>query len=262
MTTKLLVADDSVTIQKVVALTFSDQNIVIETAMNGDEVFEKAMNMRPDIILADVFMPGRNGYEVCAQIKADPVLNRTPVVLLVGSFEPFDASEASRVGCDAHITKPFETTELRELVKTLVGKRTDAQNVDGTPVQPQTSFSPQSLRGGNLVSQRARESFLGSDRILDLLDPRTLASVAPSPVAAPAAPVAPEPAVSTPLAAAEPTQSSTAELSEQALDLIVERVIKRMSREVVREVAWEVIPEMSETILRQYIEEHGLQGRR
>jgi len=277
MTTKLLVADDSLTIQKVVGLTFADQDVVIESAMNGDEVFQKARDMRPDVVLADVFMPGRNGYEVCADIKADPLLSKTPVVLLVGSFEPFDESEASRVKCDAHITKPFDTAELVQLVRTLVENRTSDQGLPtgGTtqPVQSQPAFSSQILTGRRLVSTRARESFLGSDRILDILDPRALMPPAPRPAVpaeSPAETVSEVATVVTSAAAATATtaskaevaQSSKLELSEQALDLIVDRVVKRMSRDVVREIAWEVIPELSENILRQYLKERGLSDHR
>lgn len=121
MPKKLLVADDSVTIQKVISLAFAGEDVVIESVANGDQAIHKAKEIKPDIVLADVFMPGRNGYEVCARIKEDPELSKIPVVLLVGTFEPFDETEASRAKCDAYLTKPFDTSELLQVVHSLWG---------------------------------------------------------------------------------------------------------------------------------------------
>ncbi len=109
---KLLLADDSITIQKVVNLTFADEGIEVVTVGDGSAAVEAFAADRPDIVLADVHMPGLNGYEVCERIRnADPEL---PVILLVGSFEVFDENEARRVGATLHMTKPFHS--IRELV--------------------------------------------------------------------------------------------------------------------------------------------------
>lgn len=111
---KLLLADDSVTIQKVIDLTFSDEGIEVTTVGNGEQALSKLDELQPDIVLADVFMPGRNGYEVCEHIKRDERYRHIPVMLLVGSFEPFDEAEARRVGADDYLTKPFQS--IRQLV--------------------------------------------------------------------------------------------------------------------------------------------------
>jgi CheY-like chemotaxis protein len=111
---KLLLADDSVTIQKVVDLTFSDEGIEVTTVSNGEQAILKLEEMQPDIVLADIFMPGRSGYEVCEHIKRDERFRHIPVMLLVGSFEPFDEAEARRVGADDYLTKPFQS--IRQLV--------------------------------------------------------------------------------------------------------------------------------------------------
>lgn len=114
---KLLLADDSVTIQKVVNLTFAEEGIEVITAGDGDSALEMFESVKPDIVLADVHMPGKNGYEVCEAIRGHSEVDDTPVVLLVGSFEPFDESEAKRVGSNTHLTKPFHS--IRELVVTV-----------------------------------------------------------------------------------------------------------------------------------------------
>jgi CheY-like chemotaxis protein len=111
---KLLLADDSVTIQKVIDLTFSDEGIEVTTVSNGELALSKLEEIQPDIVLADIFMPGRNGYEVCEHIKRDARYRHIPVLLLVGSFEPFDEAEARRVGADDYLTKPFQS--IRQLV--------------------------------------------------------------------------------------------------------------------------------------------------
>jgi CheY-like chemotaxis protein len=111
---KLLLADDSVAIQKVVDLTFSDEGMEVTTVGDGRLALEKLEQNRPDIVLADVFMPGVGGYELCQFIKQSERFNGIPVMLLVGSFEPFDEAEARRVGADDVVTKPFQS--IRQLV--------------------------------------------------------------------------------------------------------------------------------------------------
>src|ERR1041385_7085842 len=112
MANRILLADDSITIQKVVNLTFTDEGIDVVTVGNGELALKKLREGSFDLVLADIFMPGRNGYEVCEFIKSQPNLNHMPVILLVGAFEPFDRSEASRVRADGHLTKPFESRVL------------------------------------------------------------------------------------------------------------------------------------------------------
>ncbi len=111
---KLLLADDSVTIRKVVELTFVDEGLEVTTTANGEHAIEMLAENLPDIVLADVHMPGLNGYQVCERIKSDERFRHIPVMLLVGSFEPFDEAEARRVGADDYLTKPFQS--IRNLV--------------------------------------------------------------------------------------------------------------------------------------------------
>jgi CheY-like chemotaxis protein len=110
----LLLADDSVTIQKVVSLTFASEGVEIITASDGQEAIERLGENTPDVALLDVFMPKRDGYEVCSYIKQDERLGRIPVILLVGAFEPFDQEKARAAGADDYLTKPFQS--IRQLV--------------------------------------------------------------------------------------------------------------------------------------------------
>lgn len=113
-TRKLLLADDSVTIQKVVNLTFADEGIEVITVGDGDAAMEKFNESMPDLVMVDVNMPGLDGYRICEIIKNDDETKHIPVILLVGSFEPFDEEEARRIGADDFLTKPFQS--IRQLV--------------------------------------------------------------------------------------------------------------------------------------------------
>jgi CheY-like chemotaxis protein len=107
MAKTLLLADDSVTIQKVVGISLASEDITLVTVDNGDDAIVRARELRPDAILADCVMPGCSGYEVCEQIQADPALRHIPVLLLTGTFEAFDEERATRCGAAGHIAKPF-----------------------------------------------------------------------------------------------------------------------------------------------------------
>ncbi len=111
---KLLLADDSVTIQKVVNLTFADEGIEVIAVSDGDTAMQKFVESVPDLVMVDVNMPGIDGYRICEMIKQDEETKHIPVILLVGSFEPFDEAEAHRVGADDFLTKPFQS--IRQLV--------------------------------------------------------------------------------------------------------------------------------------------------
>jgi CheY-like chemotaxis protein len=128
---KLLLADDSITIQKVVDLTFADEGMAVTTVGNGRLALQKLEELSPDIVLLDIHMPGMSGYEVCERIKGDERFRHIPVMLLVGSFEPFDEAEARRVGADDHLTKPFQS--IRQLVSkvgALLGGRESKEDED------------------------------------------------------------------------------------------------------------------------------------
>jgi CheY-like chemotaxis protein len=120
MPKKILLADDSITIQKVVELTFSDGDYEVTAVNNGAKALQKLSEMRPDIILSDIIMPEKNGYEVCEYVKSHPEYRNIPVVLLTGTFEPFDPDRAEKAGCDAVVTKPFESQSLIHKVEELI----------------------------------------------------------------------------------------------------------------------------------------------
>ena len=178
MAKTLLLADDSVTIQKVVGIRFASEDIVITTVDNGDDALVQARALRPDIILADVVMPGLTGYEVCEAVKADPGLAHIPVLLLTGTFEAFDEDRASRVGAAGHVAKPFEAQTLVERVKELVAHAPPPRPAPASIATPEPApVSPP-------VAEAPR-----TDQAFDFFDEPAVAPavVAPAPEPAPVA---------------------------------------------------------------------------
>jgi CheY-like chemotaxis protein len=102
-----LVADDNTNIQKMVVLAFQERGVEVIAVGNGEAAVRRLPDANPDLVLADVFMPVRNGYEVCEFVKKDPRFAHVPVILLVGAFDPLDEKEARRVGADGVLKKPF-----------------------------------------------------------------------------------------------------------------------------------------------------------
>ncbi len=122
MSKKLLLADDSITIQKVIGITFANEDYELCVVDNGDAALEKARSFAPDLILADVFMPGKNGYELCTAVKTESALKHIPFLLLTGTFEPFDEGKAKVAGADSWIAKPFESQALIDRVEELLAR--------------------------------------------------------------------------------------------------------------------------------------------
>jgi CheY-like chemotaxis protein len=109
---KILLADDSVTAQNMGRKILADAGYDVVTVNNGSAALKRIAELKPDLIVLDVYMPGYSGLEVCQRLKDAAVTAHIPVLLTVGKLEPFKAEEARRVRADAHIVKPFEASEL------------------------------------------------------------------------------------------------------------------------------------------------------
>ena len=120
MSYKMLLADDSITIQKVVTIIFANEDYELTIVDNGSAALDRAREIVPDIILVDALMPGMTGYEVCSEARHDPLLRDIPLLLLVGAFEPFDEGKARESGADDYISKPFESQHLIDKVRNLI----------------------------------------------------------------------------------------------------------------------------------------------
>jgi len=142
MAKRILLADDSITIQKVVELTFSDADYEVTAVNNGAKAIAKLAEMRPDIILSDIIMPEKNGYEVCEYVKSHPEFRNIPVVLLTGTFEPFDPDRAEKAGCDAVVTKPFESQSLIQKVEELISQAGSSAAAPAPEPEPEPEPEP------------------------------------------------------------------------------------------------------------------------
>lgn len=123
MGAKILVVDDSNTMQTAVELTFSREDVELIPARSGEEAIRKAKEVVPDLMLIDTVLPDASGYEVCRTLKADPAMRDVPVIMLTGAFEAPDGPMVQAVGANDFIAKPFESQTLIAKVKQLLDSR-------------------------------------------------------------------------------------------------------------------------------------------
>jgi CheY-like chemotaxis protein len=181
---KLLLADDSVTIQRVIELTFADEDVQVVAVGDGQQAIDRVKTDRPDIVLADVGMPERDGYEVAAFIKGDPELAHIPVLLLTGAFEPIDEARARAVGCDGVLVKPFEPQMVISRVRDLLAGKREA----GSPgkaahaVAPPAPGGPPAEPAGSLEDyfDRLDAALASKSASAPTLDPMPAATPAPA----------------------------------------------------------------------------------
>jgi len=203
MAARILVADDSVTIQKVVELTFSKEDFVLVQARSGEDAIRKAKEERPDLVLLDLVMPDKNGYEVCAALRAEPSLRAVPIILLAGTFEAFDKDKGIQAGANDFVIKPFESQVLVSKVKQLLFART----MD--TAAPAPGIPPRPVPASGLPPGEA---------------PGVMRGVAPTPPrAAPVPPWSPAPAAPPP-PTVPPSTGRTLDLSPPSEEITEERV--------------------------------------
>ena len=121
---KLLVIDDSDQIRWFLKHVFNKEYQILE-ARNGQDGINVALKEEPDLILCDVMMPVKDGYETCREIKNDPKMAQTPVVMLTAKVESEDVITGIEAGADDYITKPFDVEILRSKINSLMKKRDD-----------------------------------------------------------------------------------------------------------------------------------------
>jgi CheY-like chemotaxis protein len=147
---RILVADDNSNIQKMVGLALRDHGIEVIAVGNGEAAVRKIADLRPDLVLADVFMPVRNGYEVCKFVKDDSSLAHIPVILLVGAFDPLDEQEAQRVGADGVLKKPFVPPDpLISMVKSALLRASSGQTAVSSSAGKSTVSTASKAGGAN-----------------------------------------------------------------------------------------------------------------
>src|SRR5438128_9717209 len=137
----LLLADDSVTIQKAVEMTFRAEDVTLTVVSDGNEALSHAREAKPDLILADVSMPGLGGYELCEKVRADASMRHIPVLLLGGGM-PIDPSKAIAVGANGHMPKPFDSQKLIDQVKQILANPKAVPTAAPRPSAPPPAKTP------------------------------------------------------------------------------------------------------------------------
>jgi len=241
----ILLADDSPTIQRLVQQTFADTAFNVVSVNNGDAAVRRFQEIRPDVVLADIYMPGKDGYEVCAYVTSHSFNARVPVVLLVGAFDAFDESTAKQVGAVAHITKPFEPQALIDLVTTVLAAAGQPQTQAWSEATlTESRFEAPAYSSGPAVAPptgNSTEGMTPAGGPADATDLLGLNQLFPPPVTAVPANV-----------------SST--LSAEQIDMIADRVLQKLSARVVESIAWDVVPDIAVKILRDELKRTTHEG--
>ncbi|MCI0660407.1 MAG: response regulator [Acidobacteria bacterium] len=257
---KILLADGSVTVQKIITLTFSDEGVEVFTVNSGDEAISRLQQMRPALIMADVSIPGKDGYQICEFVKNHPEMKKTPVILLVPPFESFDADRARKIGADHHITKPFQ--HIPTLISTVMGMiepGKKAAHAGAHESQREITSNETSRRDqerGEIVvmsswTRGGRSNYSGRedlDSILELDEvlfdvwrkgPDTSGSD-------------PDPATEN-ADGAGTSKNTSISLSQEAIDEIVDRLVARLTDEIVDRVVARLTSELSEKLTRELV---------
>lgn len=141
MSKKILVADDSVVIQKSIGITFAQEDFDVAFVSNGEEALQRAKEFRPDLILADTTMPKLSGADLCKRFRQEPELRRTPILLLSNSQETFTPVQLKTFGASDFIQKPFESTQLLDKVRPLLAQAQAMTSPEVTMASPKTSVT-------------------------------------------------------------------------------------------------------------------------
>lgn len=181
MRKRLLLADDSITIQRVIELTFADEPIDVEAVSDGAAAIARLDASPPDILLADIGMPARDGYDVALHVRRTPRLAHIPVMLLTGAFDPIDHTRAREAGCAGVLVKPFDPQMLIARVRQLLDAPSSAASSGATHVVGQPEMPTDPVPGTSTMGASAdpEEYFARLDRAFAALGAPTVESGKP-----------------------------------------------------------------------------------
>jgi CheY-like chemotaxis protein len=273
MSMRILIVEDSVTMRKVMEMTFAGEDADLLTVESGELALQQGRDFGPDVAFVDASLPGLDGYEVARRIKADPQFGGTAVVLMASQHRPLDEARASEVGADDHILKPFDTQEAIDKATSLAGKAEALYEAPSIPVArpattPPRQVSQPSYRPTPPPLPVAGRSSRPMAPTPVAATPLTGASLGPS--AAFASSLPPSEPVARPISSAPVPASSSAVLGEAISHSVVERLhtlgltpaqvegVLKLSAEVVERVVWEVVPDLAEAMIREEL--HRLVG--
>ena len=117
-----MIVDDSAMIREMVCEHLKQQGLAVVEAFDGADAIEKVKVSLPDLVVTDVVMPNKNGYELCRWLKNDPKTKLIPVIMCTTKSEEFDRYWGMKQGADAYVTKPYNPDELLKAIKQLLAK--------------------------------------------------------------------------------------------------------------------------------------------
>ena len=261
----LLVADDSPTIQRVIQLALSDQNLDVIAVTSGEQAIEEIESHPPDLVLADTRMPDRSGYEIAEFLNSRPTRQGIPVVLMTGAFEPLDERRAKAAGCVAVLVKPFDPGKLVSTVRELLGLPAEPARKASPKLEPRMGEPDLTWPVRDDLAAAPTKTAAPPERVTDPVtaaeETRPTRPAPPARVAPPSAPSS-SPA-SSPPARAEPAAPratpsdhapSSVVITDELVDRLATRVITRLSDRVVRETTTDVVSRVAERLVREEIE--------
>ncbi|CUS98420.1 response regulator [Candidatus Kryptobacter tengchongensis] len=122
MAKKILIVDDDITVQRLLEFVLRRFDVDVLIADNGDDAIDIIKKEKPDLIFLDVMMPGRNGIEVCREIRKEPELKGSYIVMLTAKGEEAEVKDMFDSGADEYVPKPFSPSEIAEIVKKVIYK--------------------------------------------------------------------------------------------------------------------------------------------
>ncbi|MGK3997823.1 response regulator transcription factor [Sorangium sp. So ce1024] len=272
----LLAVDDSVTMRKVLEITFAGQDFRVVTASSADAALQKLKSDKPDLVIADVTLEPKNGYELCKAIKqASPA---TPVLILSSKQNPFDPAKGSSAQADDHMDKPFDTQQMIDKVKKLLASRGEAKPAAAAAAPAAAAATPARAPAAAAQPAGAAASPLQRAKTLIYTPNAPATSAAPAQASVKAAAPAgassglpqttmafsPTPVSGVPKTASGPAAvaaTASAQVNGQmagkleGLGLTAEQAeaVMALSRDVVERVVWEVVPVLAETLIKEEI---------
>jgi CheY-like chemotaxis protein len=289
--TKILVADDSATMRRVLEMTFAGEDATVHTVDGAEAALAKAAELNPDIVFADASLPGVDGYELARRIKQNPQLAKTAVIVLASQQAPYDEAKGRSAGVDDHVSKPFDTQGLIDRVGQVLA-RTRAVPT-GAEAAPKAAAAPAARPAPPAVAQPAQAAAAGAGGAVRLPQggtrmgmgappppaqpvavakpaaapmpavrpnapplapvPTAQKQVAAAPIAARPAAAAPAPAASAASAVAVATQDLGTKLAHLGLTREQVEGVLALSREVIEQVVWEVVPDLAEQLIKEEI---------
>jgi DNA-binding response OmpR family regulator len=247
--TTILAVDDSVTMRKVLEITFAGPEFRCITVPGADAALDKLKSDKPGLVVADVTLDGKNGYDLCKAIKqASP---STPVIILSSKQNPYDSAKGSAAHADEYMDKPYDSTQMLDKVRKLLASTGRATDAKPAPETPKVVQAPAAKPAHPVAAAAASHAGAGTPQRAKTMLYNPGGVNTPSTSQQPAVkPEAAKPAGATPTPV---NGQMTAQLEALGLTPAQVEGVLALSRDVIERVVWEVVPVLAETLIKEEI---------